>query len=160
MSSTDKPQDNIVLREELAELERRINQRIDDKAASHEKTTQAHVDGLNARMDALIDTMNTKFDSVQKQFDSVQRQFDSVQKQFDSVQKQFDGVQKQFEGMQKQIEGVQRSLENFESKMTATLTNIENRQRNNIALLGILMAIVVSLAVAIGGWFIASSLPT
>ena len=153
MSSIDKPKDNTVLRQELAEFERRITQRIDDKAASQEKTTQAHFDGLNARMDALIDTMNTKFDSVQKQFDSVQRQFDSVQKQF-------DGVQKQFEGMQKQIEGVQRSLENFESKMTATLTNIENRQRNNIALLGILMAIVVSLAVAIGGWFIASSLPT
>lgn len=139
MSSTDKPGDSTALREELAELERRINQRIDDRAASHEKTTQAHFDGLNARIDARIDMMDTKFDGVQKQF---------------------DGMQKQFDGMQKQIDGVLRSMENFESRVTAALINIENRQRNDTALLGIIMAIVVSLAVAIGGWFITSSPPT
>ena len=90
MSDSEETKNKPVLREELAELERRIYHIIDVRANAHDVTTQAHVQGLHARIDDLKDSMQKQFEGMQIQFEGVQTQFEGIQKQFEDIQKQFD----------------------------------------------------------------------
>ena len=76
MSDSEETKNKPVLREELAEFERRIYHIIDERANAHEVTTRVHVNGLYARIDDLKDSMQKQFEGVQTQFEDIQKQFD------------------------------------------------------------------------------------
>ena len=200
MSEIDESNDKPVLREELAELERRINQRIDDRASAHDRTTQAHVDGLNNRIDDLsksvdakidglsknvdakIDGLNNKIDGLSKsadaRYDVVNEKFKGVYERLDVVDEKFKGVheridkledtvQKQSDYFQSKFDRVLDALEKMDSKftsqiqdlrkelsagLTAQRTDNDNRQKNRITLLGIVLVLLATVVIGVGGW--------
>ena len=200
MSEIDESNDKPVLREELAELERRINQRIDDRASAHDRTTQAHVDGLNNRIDDLsksvdakiddlsksvdakIDGLNNKIDGLSKsadaRYDVVNEKFKGVYERLDVVDEKFKGVheridkledtvQKQSDYFQSKFDRVLDALEKMDSKFTSQIqdlrkelsaglaaqrTDNDNRQKNRITLLGIVLVLLATVLIGVGGW--------
>lgn len=50
----------------LSEMERRIIQRIDDRASAHDKTTLAHVNGIYRTMDLMGKKVEAKVDGMEK----------------------------------------------------------------------------------------------
>lgn len=178
MSTTNTSDKKPDIRNDLAELERRINQRIDDKAEAYEKTTKTLFDGLNAKIDGLDNSNQrqlTSFkESMQKQFDdlkdSKQKQFDdlsdSLQKQYDnlkdSTQKQYgdlkDSLQKQNEPMQKQNESLMRSIESVRGEIFRCLDQNNSDQANRLLNFGIVWMIALAVIMAVGGWIVTTIL--
>ena len=146
MSKTDESNDKPILREELAELERRINERIDDKASAHDRTTQAHVDGLSKNVDARFDVVNEKFKGVHQRIDKLE---ETVQKQADNFQLQVDQVLDAIEKMDSKFTSQVRDLE---KKISAGLAENDNREKYRITLLGLLLVLYVTVIIAVAGW--------
>ena len=200
VSETDESNFKPVLREELAELERRINQRIDDKASADDRTIQAHVDGLNKSIDGFSKSFDAKIDGLSKSFDakidglnnkidgfskSVDARFDVVNEKFKGVYERLDVVDEKFKGVHERIDKLeetgQKQSDDFHSKfdrvldaiekmdskftsqiqdlrkelsagLTAQRTDNDNRQKNRITLLGIVLVLLATVVIGVGGW--------
>lgn len=168
MADTNNTKAKPILPQELAELESRINQRIDDKALAHEKATQAHVDGLNSKIDRLDRSFQTRFSEVK---DSTQQQMDNFK---DSMQKQNDkkeslqrrnGNKKQSLPKQiydsicilhKQSSDLNRSFDALRSDVLSRLDRNNSEELKRLRLFGIVGTIVISVNVALGGLVIAA----
>ena len=180
MADTNNTKAKPILPQELAELESRINQRIDDKALAHEKATQAHVAGLNSKIDRLDRSFQTRFsefkDSTQQQMDSVK---DSMQKQNDdmkeSQQRQNDDKKESLQRrndnkkeslptqiydsiciLHKQSSDLNRSFDALRSDVLSRLDRNNSEELKRLRLFGIVGTIVISLIVALGGLVIAA----
>ena len=136
MSDQDQSNKNSDRDTILSEMEKRINQRIDDRAKAHDETTQAHVDGIYRAMELMGEKMEVRVDGIEK---SMQKQYDSHEK---SMQKQYDGLEK---SMQTQFSEVKSSI--AELKLTVEKLGSEYNQvrkemlQNTLWLVGTLIAI-------------------
>ena len=174
VSETDESNDKPVLREELAELERRINQRIVDSATTHDRTTQAYVDGLNKSIDARFDEVNEELKGVHERIDkleeTVQKQSDDSHSKFDRVldalEKMDSNITSQMQDMRQEFTSqIQDMSQEFTSQiqgldnkisagLTAQLTENDNRHKNRITLLVIVVVLYTSVMTTLAGCFI------
>ena len=114
MSDQDKSNKNSDRDTILSEMEKRINQRIDDRARAHDETTQAHVDGIYRAMELMNEKMDVRGDGIEK---SMQNQYDRLET---SMQNQYDGLEK---SMQNHYDRLEKSMQNHYDRLEKSMQN-------------------------------------
>ena len=136
MSDQDKSNKNSDRDTILSEMEKRIIQRIDDRASAHDETTQAHVNGIYRAMELMGEKMEVRVDGIEN---SMQTQYDGLEQ---LMQKQYDGLEK---SMRTQFNEVKSSI--AELKVTVERLGSEYNQirkemlQNTLWIVGTIIAI-------------------
>ena len=83
MSNQDESNKNSTHNTTLSEMEETLTKRIDDEASDHDRTTRAHIDGIDNAMNLMGEKMDVKVDGIEQ---SMQKQYEGFEK---SMQNQF-----------------------------------------------------------------------
>ena len=98
----------VALKAQMTEMKEHIIQNFDEKAAAHDRTTQAHIDGIRHSMKLLGGKIDGLDKATTERYNNLQNQIDELKK---SMQNQFDDVKASQEVIRGTIADLRKLIE-------------------------------------------------